>query len=52
MNLIRNLDSTQSEINEAAIKIFSENSNIVLAYIMMPDAYSEAYQRSRSVLRK
>ena len=46
MNLMGNVDSKQSEINEAAVKIifYCENCNIVIAviaYIMMSEAYSE-----------
>ena len=46
LNLILNVDSKQSKINETAAKIiFTENYNVVIAYIMMPVAYSEPYQR-------
>ena len=46
MNLILNVDSKQSKINETAVKIiFTENYNVVTAYIMRPVAYSEPYQR-------
>ena len=47
MNLIWDVDSKQSEVIEAALKItfYWENCNIVIAYIMMPEAYSEPYQR-------
>ena len=53
-----NVDSKQSEINEAAVKIilYCENCNIVIAviaYIMMSEAYSEPYKRlGWSVLQK
>ena len=58
MNLMGNVDSKQSEINEAAVKIifYCENCNIVIAviaYIMMSEAYSEPYKRlGWSVLQK
>ena len=42
MNLIWNVDSKQSEIKEAAVKkVF-----VVIAYMKMPKAYIEPYQRS------
>ena len=60
MNLMGNVDSKQSEINEAAVKIifYCENCNIVIAviaYIMMSEAYSEPEPYKRlgwSVLQK
>ena len=39
------VDSKESKINEAAVKIIfhCENCNIVIAFIMMSEAYSELF---------
>ena len=47
MNLVLNLGTKQSEVKRKTGKdnIYCEDSNIVIAYIMMQVAHSEPYQR-------